>query len=116
MLFYAVRLLFYFFSMVYEDWALLELGSATMPNGGLLLTASSWVTWSIQTRSFSNSVETVILLWSLVFLKRIVEAKAPSIRNCVVLGLFTVFGTFNRITFPAFLILPGLSLLKHFFT
>ncbi|KAK6502565.1 alpha 1,2 mannosyltransferase [Arthrobotrys conoides] len=116
MLFYAVRLLFYFFSMVYEDWALLELGSATMPNGGLLLTASSWVTWSIQTRSFSNSVETVVLLWSLVFLKRIVEAKAPSIRNCVVLGLFTVFGTFNRITFPAFLILPGLSLLKHFLT
>lgn len=114
MLFYAVRALFYFFSMVYEDWALLELGSAAMPNGGLLLTASSWVTWSIQSRSFSNSVETVVLLWSLVFLGRIVEAKAPSIRNCVVLALLAVFGTFNRITFPAFLILPGLSLLKHF--
>ncbi|KAK6330716.1 alpha 1,2 mannosyltransferase [Orbilia javanica] len=114
MVFYATRALFYFFSMVYEDWALLELGSATVPNGGLLLTASSWVTWSIQTRTFSNSVETVVLLWSLVFLRRIVDAKAPSIRNCVVLGLFTVFGTFNRITFPAFLILPGLSLLRHF--
>ncbi|KAK6522302.1 alpha 1,2 mannosyltransferase [Arthrobotrys megalospora] len=116
MLFYAVRLLFYFFSMVYEDWALLELGSATMPNGGLLLTASSWVTWSIQTRSFSNSVETVVLLWSLVFLKRIVEAKAPSIRSCIVLSFLVVFGTFNRITFPAFLILPGISLLRHFIT
>ncbi|KAF3901855.1 hypothetical protein AA313_de0209264 [Arthrobotrys entomopaga] len=113
-LFYAVRLLFYFFSIVYEDWALLELGSSTIPSGGLLLAASSWVTWSIQTRSFSNSVETVILLWSLVFLQRIVGTKGPSIRNCILLALFVVFGTFNRITFPAFLILPGLSLLQHF--
>ncbi|EPS38378.1 hypothetical protein H072_7890 [Dactylellina haptotyla CBS 200.50] len=114
MLFYAVRLLFYFFSIVYEDWALLELGSATVPSGGLLLAASSWVTWSIQTRSFSNSVETVILLWSLVFLQRIVAAKGPSIRNCIMLAFFVVFGTFNRITFPAFLIIPGISLLQHF--
>ncbi|KAK6542472.1 alpha 1,2 mannosyltransferase, variant 2 [Orbilia ellipsospora] len=114
MLFYGVRLLFYFFSIVYEDWALLELGSATMPSGGLLLAASSWVTWSIQTRSFSNSVETVILLWSLVFLQRIVGTKGPSLRNCILLAFFVVFGTFNRITFPAFLILPGISLLQHF--
>ncbi|KAF3907291.1 hypothetical protein ABW21_db0200797 [Orbilia brochopaga] len=114
MLFYGVRLLFYFFSMVYEDWALLELGSTIAPNGGLLLTASSWVTWSIQTRSFSNSVETVVLLWSLVFMQRIVSSKGPAFRNCVVLALFVVFGTFNRITFPAFLFLPGISLLRHF--
>ncbi|KAJ6263991.1 GPI mannosyltransferase [Drechslerella dactyloides] len=114
MLFYSVRLLFYFFSMVYEDWALLELGSTIAPNGGLLLTASSWVTWSIQTRSFSNSVETVVLLWSLVFMQRIVSSKGPAIRNCVTLALFVVFGTFNRITFPAFLFLPGISLLRHF--
>ncbi|KAK6353560.1 alpha 1,2 mannosyltransferase [Orbilia brochopaga] len=114
MLFYGVRLLFYFFSMVYEDWALLELGSTIAPNGGLLLTASSWVTWSIQTRSFSNSVETVVLLWSLVFMQRIVKSKGPAARNCVVLALFVVFGTFNRITFPAFLFLPGISLLRHF--
>jgi phosphatidylinositol glycan class Z len=30
------------------------------------------------------------------------------------LGFAVVFGTFNRITFPAFLLLPGLSLLPHF--
>ncbi|KAF3930039.1 hypothetical protein ABW19_dt0202165 [Dactylella cylindrospora] len=113
-LFYSVRVLFYFFSMVYEDWALLELGSATQPNMGMLLTASSWVTWSIQTRSFSNSVETVVVLWSLVFLQRIVALKGTSIRNCVLLAAFVVFGTFNRITFPAFLFLPGISLLQHF--
>ncbi|EWC47795.1 hypothetical protein DRE_02995 [Drechslerella stenobrocha 248] len=113
-LFYAVRLLFYFFSMVYEDWALLELGSATMPSVGLLLTASSWVTWSIQTRSFSNSVETVVLLWSLVFMQRIVASKGPSVRNSIMLAVFVVFGTFNRITFPAFLFIPGISLLRHF--
>ncbi len=31
-----------------------------------------------------------------------------------VLGIVAVFGIFNRITFPAFLLVPGLRLIPHF--
>lgn len=34
--------------------------------------------------------------------------KQSSILSSVVLGMVVVFGSFNRITFPAFLLIPGL--------
>lgn len=32
----------------------------------------------------------------------------------VVLGIICVFGVFNRITFPAFLLVPGIRLVPYF--
>lgn len=37
-----------------------------------------------------------------------------SILSSAVLGVFVVFGVFNRITFPAFLLIPGIRLIPHF--
>lgn len=37
-----------------------------------------------------------------------------SLRASALLGCLVVFGIFNRITFPAFILLPGLYLLPHF--
>jgi GPI mannosyltransferase 4 len=33
---------------------------------------------------------------------------------CGILGFLLVLGTFNRITFPAYILIPGLQLLPHF--
>jgi hypothetical protein len=40
--------------------------------------------------------------------------KRSSLFAHVVLAFIAVVGVFNRITFPAFLLVPGLQLLPHF--
>lgn len=40
--------------------------------------------------------------------------RRSSLFACAVLSLIAVMGVFNRITFPAFLLVPGLRLLPHF--
>ena len=100
---------------VVEVWAFHELFPSKLP-AALLLTSSSYVTWTYQSHTFSNSVETVLVLWSLVLIQRILGTKekdgaAGSMSgNCGLLAIVVVFGTFNRITFPAWLVLPGLKL------
>lgn len=44
---------------------------------------------------------------------RIVQLRSSHF-SCAVLAFIAVAGVFNRITFPAFLVLPGLQLLPHF--
>ena len=61
-------------SFVLQDWALHEL--ITSPRHrrvAILLVASSYVTWTYQTNTFSNSVETLVVAWSLVLIQRIVD-------------------------------------------
>ncbi|KAM0486008.1 hypothetical protein ACHAPX_000707 [Trichoderma viride] len=118
--FWTLRFLMFLTSFVLEDWALDELinlddlaNKTRQRRTALLLVASSYVTWTFQTHTFSNSVETLTVLWSLVLIKRI-TAPHSSILSSIVLGVVVVFGFFNRVTFPAFLILPGLWLLPHF--
>lgn len=67
-------------SFVLEDWALDELinldelvNKTRHRRTALLLVASSYVTWTFQTHTFSNSVETLTVLWSLVLIKRIAD-------------------------------------------
>lgn len=74
--FYALRALMFVLSFVLEDWALHEL----LPNSqerrvATLLVASSYVTWTYQTHTFSNSIDTLIVLWCLVIISRMVEDK-----------------------------------------
>ncbi|KAK9472527.1 Alg9-like mannosyltransferase family-domain-containing protein [Dipodascopsis tothii] len=119
--YYFLRLFFFAASFSLEDWALQELGKTQAEKALYLLTVgSSYVTWTYQTHTFSNSVETILLLWTLALMKRITTRTFQHTRrslSCYVLGVLVAVGVFNRITFAGFLILPGLSfarfLLRH---
>jgi hypothetical protein len=50
----------------------------------------------------------------LMKLADILQKKKSSALTSAILALVVVFGVFNRITFPAFLIIPGLRLVPHF--
>ncbi|QSZ35572.1 hypothetical protein DSL72_008442 [Monilinia vaccinii-corymbosi] len=114
--FFALRLLMLTLSFVLEDWAIHELvESPRHRKVAVMLVASSYVTWTYQTHTFSNSIETLAVAWSLVLIQRIVAAKNhSSVLPCGILAFVVVFGVFNRITFPAFLFIPSLRLLPHF--
>ncbi|KAK8213523.1 alpha 1,2 mannosyltransferase [Zalaria obscura] len=112
--FYTLRVLMFTLSFVLEDWALQEL--VTVPKHrrvATLLVASSYVTWTFQTHTFSNSLETILVLWCLVLIARIKENAASQKTKSAILAFLIVLGIFNRITFPAFLLIPGISLLLH---
>ncbi|KAI1206542.1 GPI mannosyltransferase 4 [Annulohypoxylon truncatum] len=116
--FWTLRFLMFIISFVLEDWAIHELVQSQSwrhRQVAKLLVASSYVTWTFQTHTFSNSIETLAVAWCLVLVERILEASASSsLAASTVLGIVAVFGVFNRITFPAFLLIPGLRLIPHF--
>ncbi|KAG9229710.1 Alg9-like mannosyltransferase [Amylocarpus encephaloides] len=113
--FWTLRVLMFVLSFVLEDWALHELvQSPRHRRVAVLLVASSYVTWTYQTHTFSNSIETLAVAWSLALIQRIVESKRTQIFATAMLSFVVVFGIFNRITFPAFLLIPGLRLIPHF--
>lgn len=77
--FWTLRVLMFALSFVLEDWALHELvQSPRHRRVAVLLVASSYVTWTYQTHTFSNSIETLAVAWSLVLIQRIVENKVWS--------------------------------------
>ncbi|KAI1409554.1 glycosyltransferase family 22 protein [Hypoxylon sp. FL1857] len=113
--FWTLRVLMFVLSFVLEDWAIHELvQSQRHRRVAVLLVASSYVTWTFQTHTFSNSIETLVVAWCLVLIEWILEASNSSLAASTVLGIVAVFGVFNRITFPAFLLIPGLRLIPHF--
>lgn len=89
--FWTLRVLMFFLSFVLEDWALHELiHSRKNRITAVMLVASSYVTWTYQTHTFSNSIETLVVAWSLVLIQRIVDVKvsllSPLLSNeCFVL-------------------------------
>ncbi|KAF5864932.1 alpha 1,2 mannosyltransferase [Aspergillus alliaceus] len=115
-IYYVLRGVMFLLSFVLEDWAVYELVPlARHRRATVVLVASSYVTWTYQTHTFSNSLETLLVTWGLVLIRRIVENKRrSSVFSCAVLAFIAVAGVFNRITFPAFLAIPGLHLLPHF--
>ncbi|EFR01319.1 GPI mannosyltransferase 4 [Nannizzia gypsea CBS 118893] len=116
LVYHVLRLTMFLLSLILEDWAIHEL----VPNPrrrrqAVVLVASCYVTWTYQTHAFSNSLETLLVLWSLVLIQRIVENKhRSSVFTCALLALVAVMGVFNRITFPAFIMIPALQLVPHF--
>ncbi|KAK9480065.1 Alg9-like mannosyltransferase family-domain-containing protein [Lipomyces japonicus] len=121
--YYCLRIFFFVVSFCLQDWAIQELGQSPKQRAHfLILTASSYVTWTYQTHTFSNSVETVLLLWCLVLMKKIFPSSlssrraswSPQFWNCCLLGALVSIGIFNRITFPAFLVLPAVWSLGRF--
>lgn len=115
--FWTLRVLMFLLSFVLEDWAIHELiHSPRHRRVAVLLVASSYVTWTYQTHTFSNAIETLAVAWSMVLIQRIVEdPQRSSLLASTVLGVVAVFGLFNRITFPAFLLIPGIRLIPHFY-
>ena len=74
--YWTLRILMFMLSFVLEDWALQELvHSPRQTPVAIMLVASSYVTWTYQSHTFSNSIETLVVLWSLVLIARIVEDK-----------------------------------------
>lgn len=81
---------------------------------------TSYVTWTYQSHTFSNSVETQLLLiaLSLIHLQKQDDEFSKNPRQNyllhILLAIVCSVGIFNRITFFAFLLLPGIYLLKHY--
>jgi hypothetical protein len=74
--YWMLRTIMFTLSFVLEDWAIYELIRPIRRRRlAVLLVASSYVTWTFQTHTFSNSIETLLVLWSLVLVERIVENK-----------------------------------------
>ena len=80
--FYTLRILMFFVSFVLEDWAIHELvSSKRQQRVAIMMVASSYVTWTYQTHTFSNSIETIVVAWSLVLIQRILSDKVRN--HCV---------------------------------
>lgn len=72
--FWTLRVLMFFTSFVLGDWAIYELVESRQDRDrALLLVASSYVTWTYQTHTFSNSIETLVVCWCMVIINRIVK-------------------------------------------
>lgn len=70
-MFWTLRALMFVLSFVLEDWAIHELvQSPRHRRVAVLLVASSYVTWTYQTHTFSNAIETLVVAWSLVLIER----------------------------------------------
>ncbi|CAK9440585.1 uncharacterized protein LODBEIA_P46300 [Lodderomyces beijingensis] len=100
----------------------------------IFFTSTSFVTFVFQSHLFSNSVETLVLLLAVCTiddLKLAMESetteaeendekkttkKTTKSKTLVWLGALVAFGIFNRVTFPAFLILPSWYLLQYMLT
>jgi phosphatidylinositol glycan class Z len=80
--YWTLRVLMLSLSVVMEDWAIHELvASPRARRVAVMLVASSYVTWTFQTHTFSNSLETLLVLWSLVLIQRITDDKVGAPRS-----------------------------------
>ena len=113
--FYVMRTVMFLMSFVLEDWALHELLPNRDDQGtAIMLVASSYVTWTFQMHTFSNSIETIIVLWCLVLMARMRHnSEHTQYRLCIALAFLGVLGLVNRITFPAFLVPASVQVLPH---
>lgn len=82
-------------------------------NGVLTLIVSSYVTWTYQAHTFTNSIETILVLLVLSTVQAI-DNGTSNIAGVTVCGVLIAIGTFTRITFPAFLLLPCLKVFGTF--
>ncbi|EFE41933.1 alpha 1,2-mannosyltransferase Smp3, putative, partial [Trichophyton verrucosum HKI 0517] len=93
LVYHVLRLTMFLLSLILEDWAIHEL----VPNPrrrrqAVVLVASCYVTWTYQTHTFSNSLETLLVLWSLVLIQRIVENKVGSNYAMVYINIYIYIG------------------------
>lgn len=86
-IYYTLRVAMFILSLVLEDWAIYELvHSPRQRRQVVILVASSYVTWTYQSHTFSNSTETLLVAWSLVLIERVVRQKVSSWIDIAVLA------------------------------
>ena len=77
---------------------------------------TSYVAWTFQKHSFSNSIETVILLMTIAtFAFQLQSAEKSHYMITIVQGLLITLGIFNRMTFPAFILFPSIKLFYKYY-
>ncbi|CAK3836890.1 glycosyltransferase family 22 [Lecanosticta acicola] len=115
--FYALRTIMFLLSFVLGDWAIDELVPALHDRRmAIMLVSSSYVTWAYQTHTFSNSIETLIVLWCLVLIIRLRDNTHETVWTaCAALAFIGVLGIFNRITFPAFILVPLVQIIPSLY-
>lgn len=85
----------------------------------VFFTLTSYMTLVYQSHTFSNSLETplvlicVMILSDLRFAQEVVKLSQPDYQRLFYFGIVAAIGVFNRITFPAFLLFPSYFLLKY---
>lgn len=116
--FYALRITFALGTWILGDMAIDRLSRSKQDRiKGLVFAATSYVTWTFQSHTFSNSIETIVLMWCLVIIHEFKYSKISVIGkhfDSALLAILITFGIFNRVTFPAFLVLPSIYLLEFF--
>ncbi|GAV53994.1 hypothetical protein ZYGR_0AK04960 [Zygosaccharomyces rouxii] len=78
---------------------------------------SSYIAWCHQSHSFSNSLETLLVLIALSLYSDLMQTpygKHAMVKSAV-LSVVVTLGIFNRITFPVFLLLPSIVLFFKFY-
>jgi hypothetical protein len=100
-------------SFILGDWAIHELvHNIRDRRWAITLVASSYVTWTYQTHTFSNSIETLVVLWVLVLVGKLKDDTEHVLSYpCGVLAFLGVLGVWNRITFPGFVLAPLIQIL-----
>ncbi|CCH60692.1 hypothetical protein TBLA_0D01850 [Henningerozyma blattae CBS 6284] len=76
---------------------------------------TSFVTFTLQSHTFSNSLETIILLWVLNLYSKNIDKSSKSFANSIWIGTLISLGVFNRMTFPAFILLPSIYMLFTYY-
>ena len=72
----AMRVMFFMGSFILEDWAIHDLIPSPKDRRlAVILVSSSYVTWTYQTHTFSNSIETLVTLSALLLIQMILDHK-----------------------------------------
>lgn len=119
---YLARVQLMLISWVVTDWCLYHMLPTKQERfKAIFFTLTSYVSLVYQCHTFSNSMETILvvltvyLLNELRFLSALPDEKYK-FREVAVLaaaiGVFTAVGVFNRITFPAFFVWPAYQYVK----
>jgi len=89
-------------------------GSTQRVQVARFLLTTSYAFLVYQSHTFSNSIETILVIQTLVLSKKL--SRWPTLRTPTrfgLLGVLVAYGIFNRPTFPFWTLVPLFSLLSH---
>ncbi|CCK69560.1 glycosylphosphatidylinositol-alpha 1,2 mannosyltransferase KNAG_0C04580 [Huiozyma naganishii CBS 8797] len=113
---FVTRLYNYISYILVSSWAITLINNHGEVQKSLLLIATSYVTSVFQSHSFSNSLETLLLLVVLaLFVKVLRSLQSNNYQISGLIGILISIGCFNRITFPGFIFLPFIKVLFQFY-
>lgn len=121
---YLVRLQFMILTWIVTDTCIFRMLPTKQERiKAIFFVLTSYVTHVYQSHCFSNSIETwLVMLGTLIIdnLRYNQDSKRPEIRSrpeylsVLALGAILAVGIFNRVTMPAFFLIPSWFVLNHF--